>query len=174
MVTIQSKDFTLRYFRLSDAQGYFECQQDNEARKNFMSIVSSVEEARSEVKKIISEYKKKKPQKEFFAITVDGKFAGYVSLSDLNKKFFEHKAVIGYGMHPGYRGRGITTKAVKLVTAYAFKKYSLKRIEGWCRTFNKASSRVLEKSGYKLEGVLRKNKFKDGKFLNDMVWARVK
>lgn len=43
-----------------------------------------------------------------------------------------------------------------------------------CRTFNKASARVLEKSGYKLEGILRKNKFKDGKYLDDMLWAKTK
>jgi len=41
------------------------------------------------------------------------------------------------------------------------KKYKLKRLEGWCRTFNKPSARVLEKSGFKLEGILRKNKCKN-------------
>jgi len=33
---------------------------------------------------------------------------------------------------------------------------------------------MLEKSGYKLEGILRKNKLKNGKFRDDMVLAIVR
>ena len=92
----------------------------------------------------------------------------------MNQKYAEHKAVIGYCLHPKFRGRGIMARAVKLVTKYAFKKYKLKRISGMCRTFNKSSIKVLERAGYKLEGILRKNKMKDGKYVDDMVWAVVK
>ena len=112
---------------------------------------------------------------EVFAIEVNGEYAGNVSIHGLTKEgHYRHAAKIGYCTHPRYRGKGITSKAVKIVTDYAFKKYHLKRISGWCRTFNKASARVLEKAGYKLEGIMRKNKFKDGKYLDDMIWAKVR
>src|SRR3989339_887363 len=43
--------------------------------------------------------------------------------------------------------------AHKLFVRYAFKNYNLKRLQGNVRIFNKASARMLEKSGYKLEGI---------------------
>jgi ribosomal-protein-alanine N-acetyltransferase len=173
MTVIKTKDFILRPIRMSDAQLYLESQLDKEAKKGFMSTPKTLSEAKKEIRERLLATKKGKA--ETFAIEVDGIYAGFVNIHDLTKKErYKHTAVIGYCTHPKYRGRGITTKAVKLVTDYAFKKYKLKRISGWCRTFNKASSRVLEKAGYKLEGIMRKNKFKDGKYLDDMVWAKVR
>jgi RimJ/RimL family protein N-acetyltransferase len=42
------------------------------------------------------------------------------------------------------------------------------------RAKNKASARVLEKAGYKLEGILKKNKCVDGEFLDDFLYAKVR
>ncbi len=159
---------------MSDFKGYFDCQKDEEARKNFMTTPKNLTEAKKEVKEIVSEYKKKKPSNEHFAIEINGEFAGYAELHDLNRKYHEHKGAIGYCLNKNFRKKGIGTEAVKLVTNYAFRKYKLKRLAGWCRAFNRASSRVLEKAGYKLEGILRKNKFKNGKYMDDMLWAKVK
>ena len=173
MTEIKSKDFVLRTIKLSDTKGYWECHQDKDARKGFMSVPETLAEARKELAKICSLMKKNTPD-ETFAIEVDNEFAGYVHLKSIPGVHHQHQANIAYCIHPKFRGRGITTKAVKLVTNYAFKKYKLKRIDGWCRTFNKASSRVLEKAGYKLEGILRKNKCKDGKYFDDMIWAKIR
>jgi ribosomal-protein-alanine N-acetyltransferase len=123
---------------------------------------------------MIFDTKKKIPTRELFAIEVGGRFAGFVDLFDLHQQYYEHKATIGYCVGKSFRGKGLATAAVKAVTAYAFKKYKLRRVEGWCRTYNKASARVLEKAGYKLEGIMHKHKCKNGKFLDDMVWAYVR
>jgi [ribosomal protein S5]-alanine N-acetyltransferase len=172
---IKTKDFILRHIKLSDLEGYFECQQDEKTKKGFMSVPKNISEARKELKEKIADYKKTNPFGECLAIEVDGEFAGYVEISHLtNNPYHKHKAEIGYCLHPKFRGKGITARAVRIVSEYAFKKYKLKRISGWCRTFNKASARVLEKAGFRLEGIFRKNKFKDGKYLDDMIWARVK
>ena len=139
----KSEKFFLRHFVANDVKGFYECQQDKWAKKGFMTVPKNLAAAKKEVKYEISQYKKKKPTGESFAIVIDGNFAGYVEVHDLNKKFREHKAKIGYCLHEKFRGQGITADAVKLITKYAFKKYKLKRIAGWCRTFNKASASVL-------------------------------
>jgi RimJ/RimL family protein N-acetyltransferase len=159
---------------MPDATGYFECQQDEEAKKGFMSVPKNLREARKEIKEMLSAMHKKRPIKEIFAIEINGEFAGYVGINDLNEKHSEHRAYVGYCLNKKFRRRGITTEAVKLVTNYAFKKYKLKRIESMCRTFNKASAGVLRNAGFKLEGILRKNKFKNGKYLDDMMFAKIK
>lgn len=170
----KNQKIELRHMRIEDAKGYFNCQQDKESKKGFMSVPKTIEQAKDEVRQKIEQYGKKKPSNECFAIIINGEFAGYVEINELYQRWKEHKGNIGYCVDKKFRGRGIATKAVKIITNYAFKKYKLKRMTGWCRTFNKASARVLEKAGYKLEGILRKNKFKDGKYLDDMIWARIR
>jgi len=54
------------------------------------------------------------------------------------------------------------------------KKYKLRRIEARARTYNKSSARVLEKAGFKLESILRKNVLKDGKLYDDFLYARLR
>jgi len=140
-----------------------------------MSTPKSVAEVRGGIKEAIKEMnKKKKPSFEKFAIEVNGECAGWVNIHDLNQKHQEHRGIIGYCLHKKFRGKGIMSKAVKIITNYAFKKYKLKRLSGLCRTFNKASARTMEKAGYKLEGIMEKNKKKNGKYLDDMIWAVVR
>ncbi len=166
MTIIKTKRLILRPMTLKDAQGYLECHADEEAKRNFMSIPKNLEEAKKEInenRNLLS-----------FAIIFDGEFAGFANL-ELNKKpQYKHSAIIGYGLIKRFRGKGITTEAVKALTNYGFKKLKMVRISGMCRTFNKASAKVLKKAGYKLEGILRKNKFKDGKYLDDMLYAKVR
>jgi [ribosomal protein S5]-alanine N-acetyltransferase len=171
---IKTKDLVLRHVKSSDAKVLFEIELDKDNIKNMMSHAKNLAEVKRSVKNKIKDYKKSKPHEELIIIETKEGAAGYVSIHDLNNKYAAHKAFISYALHPHFRGKGITTKAVKLVTKYAFKKYKLKRIEAHCRTFNKASARVLEKSGFKLEGILHKNQCKNGKYLDDMIWAKVK
>lgn len=170
----KSPKFEIRHIQMSDLKGYWECINNSQTRKGFLSTPKSLAEAKKKLREYIHNRRKIPIESEFFAIVYQNQFAGFISLKDLNKKYLLHKCTIGYCIHPKFRGKGIATAAVKIITKYGFKKYKLKRIEGYCRTFNKASARVLEKVGYKLEGILRKNKFKDGEYLDDMVWAKVK
>jgi ribosomal-protein-alanine N-acetyltransferase len=172
MVILKGKGFILRPLSLKDSDLYLEMMRDPETRKGFMYPPQTLNEVKKKLKIKLEDEKKGK--RESFAIEVDGEFAGYVELHDLNEKHFKHRGAIGYALRKKFRGKGLTTAANKIVSNYAFKKYKLKRLEGFCRTFNKASARVLEKSGFKLEGILRKNKCKNGKYLDDMVWAKVK
>ena len=127
----------------------------NEAKKEFLATFSN---------------NKKNAKSLSFIVDINGDAAGEIDLLLEDK----HKAKISYWLGKKYRGQGIMTKAVKLFTNYAFNKYKIKRIYGYVRTFNKPSLKVLKNAGYKLEGILRKNKFKEGKYLDDMVWAKVK
>lgn len=161
---IRKKGFILQPIMLSDAQKYLECHQDKEAIANFSSIPKNVSEAKKELKNA----------KNKFAILVDKEFAGFIKLELNNHPRYKHQAIVGYGIHKDYRGRGLATQALKAITAYAFKNLKLKRVYGMCRTHNQASIKVLQKAGYTHEGTLKKNKYVNGKYLDDMIWAKVK
>tara|TARA_Y100000034_G_C6644217_1_gene281732 strand:- start:34 stop:525 length:492 start_codon:yes stop_codon:yes gene_type:complete len=161
---IKTNDFVLRKPKESDLKSWFKYYQDKDIKKNFMSIPKDLAEARKEL------FDKSK-NVDNFVIDTDEKIVGSVSIHDIIEN---HKATISFWIAKKYRGKGIATKVCKIITKYVFEKYKLKRIQGNVRTFNKASAKVMEKCGYKLEGILRKNKLKDGKYLDDMVWAKVR
>ncbi|XP_016444312.1 uncharacterized protein LOC107769600 [Nicotiana tabacum] len=79
------------------------------------------------------------------------------------------RAELGYELAHKYWGKGIVTRAVKMVATTIFSEWSnLERIEAFVDIDNKGSQRVLEKVGFLREGVLRKFMSINGKS-RDMV-----
>ncbi|PJA11681.1 MAG: hypothetical protein COX65_09825 [Elusimicrobia bacterium CG_4_10_14_0_2_um_filter_56_8] len=101
---------------------------------------------------------------------MEGRVAGSVGLSGI----CGHRAELGYWLGVEYWGQGIVTEAVKMVTRYAFKELGLRRVYAHVVPANKASARVLEKAGYKYEGLLRKHAMKRGKTFGLLLYAKIR
>ena len=82
-----------------------------------------------------------------------------------------HSAEFGYWLGKSFWGRGITTAAAQVVTAYGFETLGLIRIDALVRTDNAASVRVLEKVGYQREGLLRRAILQDGVPVDHLLYA---
>jgi len=110
----------------------------------------------------------------FFAIEVDGALAGgtgYTRRTDVERIGAE----VGYWLGRAFWNRGIATAALRLLTAQAFAADpELRRL--WAVPFvtNIASARVLEKAGYTREGTLRQSAIKDGRVLDQWMYAIVR
>jgi RimJ/RimL family protein N-acetyltransferase len=65
------------------------------------------------------------------------------------------------------------SEAVRAFTEYAFATFDLCRIFAGVFETNPASARVLEKAGYLLEGRMRRSVLKDGKMLDQLLYACV-
>jgi ribosomal-protein-alanine N-acetyltransferase len=63
---------------------------------------------------------------------------------------------IGYAIIPEHRNLGYATETVQLLTDYLFLTKSVPRIQAVIDRENVASKAVLEKSGFKREGILRR------------------
>ncbi|EZH73272.1 GCN5 family acetyltransferase [Aquimarina atlantica] len=99
-----------------------------------------------------------------FGIEFKGELCGVISLM-LQDDMYRKSAEIGYWLGEPYWGKGITTKAVDQITKYGFEKLNLIRIYAGVIEYNTASMSVLEKSGFKKEGIFRKAIVK-----NDKIW----
>jgi ribosomal-protein-alanine N-acetyltransferase len=62
---------------------------------------------------------------------------------------------IGYWIGERFAGRGLMLDALGLLVAYAFETLRLHRIEAACIPDNQRSLRLLEKAGFRREGLLR-------------------
>jgi [ribosomal protein S5]-alanine N-acetyltransferase len=104
------------------------------------------------------------------AIEVESQAVGGVSLR-LHDDVERVSAEIGYWLGKAYWNRGIMTAAVRAMTSYGFEQFSLTRIYAVPFALNAASHRVLEKAGYKREGVLRCSAIKDGVVIDQVLFA---
>lgn len=89
-----------------------------------------------------------------FSITVDGRFAGQLTLGNVVRGALR-SAWVGYWVDSELTGRGVATGAVALAVDHAFGPVGLHRIEATVQPDNLASLRVLDKLGFREEGLLR-------------------
>ena len=85
-----------------------------------------------------------------------------------------HRDEVGYWIASTEWGRGIMTRVLKRFCAYLQEECGFIRIEAPVFDFNSASCRVVEKCGFKMEGMMRKAYFKNGKYIDAKLYALVK
>jgi RimJ/RimL family protein N-acetyltransferase len=110
----------------------------------------------------------------FLAIQVDGDLAGGIGYT-LHSDVERVGAEIGYWLGRRYWGRGFGTTAVRALTDLAFEAHpDLRRLYAVPFSSNPASARLLQKAGYILEGTLRQSAIKDGRVLDQWMYAIVR
>jgi ribosomal-protein-alanine N-acetyltransferase len=87
-----------------------------------------------------------------FGIFVEGRFAGEITLSSIQRGPFQNGSV-GYWIDEELAGTGLIPEAVVMVLEYAFETLRLHRVEVAIIPRNEASRRVVEKLGLRSEGV---------------------
>ena len=87
-----------------------------------------------------------------FGIFHEGRFAGEVTLSSIQRGPFQNGA-IGYWIDKAFAGLGLTPEAVVVVLEFAFETLRLHRVEIAIIPRNAASRRVVEKLELRNEGV---------------------
>jgi [ribosomal protein S5]-alanine N-acetyltransferase len=172
MVEIEARDFKLRGFHKGDEVAITTYANNPKIYRTTLALPFpyTPRDALEWIVQNQAEQRRKRPGMVSFAIDVEGQAVGCVGLSDIEV----HRAEVGYWVGEPFWGRGIATRALKLVTRYAFSELGLRRIFAEVFTFNEASVRVLEKAAYKYEGLLRKHEVKDGRLLDTMIYARVR
>jgi RimJ/RimL family protein N-acetyltransferase len=111
-----------------------------------------------------------RPVQTSFGIEVDGQAVGSISLM-LGDDIARQTAEIGYWIGREFWGRGIMVEAVRATTRYAFEVLGLVRVFAVPFVTSTRSSRVLEKAGYVKEGLMRLSAVKEGRILDQFLYA---
>jgi ribosomal-protein-alanine N-acetyltransferase len=140
---------------LSDKQDYFDMMNDEEVSK-FQSdedVPSTVEEAENEIKFWGGLFYRR--QSVFWAIadSATNKFIGNIGFNSWNVT--NRRAEISYDLMKQYRRKGIMTKCLNNVLIFGFKNMSIYRVEARTMPDNEPSQKILEKVGFKKEGIQR-------------------
>ncbi len=90
-----------------------------------------------------------------FVVEVDGELAGQLNVTAISYGSLS-SATIGYWIAERFAGRGATPVAVALATDHCFRTLGLHRMEICIRPENAKSLRVVEKLGFRYEGLKRR------------------
>ncbi|MGW0814249.1 GNAT family N-acetyltransferase [Streptomyces viridiviolaceus] len=90
-----------------------------------------------------------------------GATLGHIGLNEINQPL--KLARVGYWVLPEARGRGVATRALLLVSHWAFEELGLHRLELGHAVGHEVSCRVAERCGYAYEGTMRGAMFEAGR-----------
>lgn len=105
-----------------------------------------------------------------FVMEFDGEVAGQLNIWGVSRGSLS-SATIGYWVAERFAGRGITPTAVALATDIAFSQLRLHRMEICIRPENRPSLRVVEKLGFRYEGLRRRYIHIDGDWRDHYAYA---
>lgn len=103
-------------------------------------------------------------------IEADGIACGTVGLLNIDKKNHKSEFYIAMGEH-SYKGKGIATKAGKLILDYAFKQLHLNKVYLFTEINNIAAQRLFKRLGFIKEGCLRKDIVSHGEYADRFIYG---
>lgn len=90
-----------------------------------------------------------------FALRVEGRLAGQITVDNIVRGALR-SGYLGYWIDRGVAGRGMASLAVALVCDHVFGQVGLHRLQADIRPENLPSQRLVERLGFRREGLLRR------------------
>ena len=103
----------------------------------------------------------------------DGRLLGAITLDNIRRGPAQ-AATIGYWVGEPHAREGYMREALTAMVHHAFEVLDLSRLESACLPENKASRGLLEKCGYKYEGVAQSYLQIDGRWRNHVLYANLR
>jgi [ribosomal protein S5]-alanine N-acetyltransferase len=148
---------SIRPFETGDAGALFELRERNrdffspfEPTSAFVAATVAEQAAR-----LASEREEWEADKGFAFAIVElstGTLVGRIGLSHVARGGWQN-AILGYYVDRDHNGKGFATDAVRLAVRFAFEHAGLHRLGAGVMPRNRRSIRVLEKAGFRSEGV---------------------
>jgi ribosomal-protein-alanine N-acetyltransferase len=82
-----------------------------------------------------------------------------------------HRAEIGYALHPAHQGQGLMQEAMTKVLDYGFTQLKLHSVEANVNPDNLTSIKLLEKNNFVREGYFKESFYYNGKYLDAAIYS---
>lgn len=170
---IEGKNIQLRKIMLEDAnEKYLRWMRDEQVNQFLESRFQSWS-----IKKIANYIEKisQSPDSIMLAIIAKktGEHIGNIKIGPISQahKFAELGIIIGA---KNYWGKGLATETIKKVTEYCFKSLGLHKVTAGAYINNLGSISAFKKSGFKIEGIRKKQFLYKNRFVDAVLLGKVK
>jgi ribosomal-protein-alanine N-acetyltransferase len=152
---LQTERLVLRELGSPDAQALLDCFSNPEVLRHYgQQPLTSLVQVQQIIKNFANNFTEKRGIKWGIALKEQEGIIGTLGFQEWS---MEHRrAEISYALFPDYWGKGYAQEAVKRAISYGFEEMDLVRIGAIVFTENEASQLLLQKIGFKQEGLLKK------------------
>jgi RimJ/RimL family protein N-acetyltransferase len=152
--TLESTRLRLRPYRDSDVDRMFQLYSDPLVMR-YWSFPPWTHRAQAEayVQRALNEMAEGRTLPWAVATRADDRLVGTTTMFALDT--LQGRAEIGYSLDPKLQGQGLASEALRLALVHAFDTLRLRRVEADVDPRNIPSCRLLERLGFRLEGLLR-------------------
>lgn len=161
----------LREFVEADWPAVFAYQSDSRYLRYYLWTERKEADVRHFVDRLLAWQRESPRLKYQLAITLPetGRLIGNCGIRMAQADAVE--AELGYELAPDQWGRGYATEAAQAMIEYGFERLGVHRIWASCIAKNRASARVLEKVGMRLEGRLREKQWMKGRWWDTLLYG---
>ena len=171
MINLKFEQYQIREFLAKDVEAIVENANNREVSKYMRDSFPYPYTKENAVQWI--DFVKKNYSSLFFAIADETELIGGIGAvpqTDVHR----FSAEVGFWLGQSHWNKGIITIALPVFCNYLFTKFNFNRLTANVFEGNEASKKVLEKTGFVLEGTQRKNVFKENKFVNHYTYGLLK
>ena len=159
-IDIRGRQVHLRYPSMGDYGAWAELRAMSRAHLTVWEPQWSRDElTRSAFRRRLRQYQRELREDQGYAFfiqrTSDASLIGGLSISNVRRGVAQ-AASIGYWIGAPHAGNGYMTDALRAVLPFTFTTLGLNRLEAACQPNNSPSRRVLEKVGFRREGLARR------------------
>lgn len=171
------ENFSIRLVELSDLQPYFDMIEKNRSRlERFFAGTVSRTHNLEDTLTFLQDMQKGMENKTYFAYVIldeqSQSMMGFIDLKNID--WSVPKSEIGFFIDNDYAGKGIMSRALDLFCQFCFDTHSLKKIFLRTHESNISARKVAERSGFEIEGTLRRDyKTTSGELVDVLYYGRL-
>ena len=171
---LEVDDITLRKLNASDSEYMLEYTSDKDVLRYLPegALYNNKDEIYDLIKRVNQGFQDKEKIRWGIVFNDGNKVIGDIGYNSIDRE--NNIGKISYRLSKKYWGKGIITKVLNRIIDYSFNKMKLNRIEALTIDNNVASIKVLEKTGFKKEGLLRKALNKRGSYYDLAIYSLLK
>ena len=163
---------------IQDLDNYFQLVENNRQRlEDFFTGTVLKTKTYEDTRNFVIDMIKRANEKVYFPYLVidntNQKIVGFIDLKNIDWGI--PRSEIGFYIDKDYAGKGITTKALNLLCDFCFSEYKFEKIFLRTHPSNISARTVSEKSGFELEGIIRKDyKTTSGEIVDLIYYGKLK
>jgi RimJ/RimL family protein N-acetyltransferase len=167
---IEGKIINLRTLKSSDAHSICKNANDKEISENTpLPYPYTLKHAHDFIRICQRHYKNKTDYELGIEFKRTGEIIGMISLMHIDNK--NRNAEVGYWLGKRYWKKGIASEALTLILNFGFNNLKSVRIYAKVLHTNLPSIKLLQRTGFKYEGRMRKSVLKDGGWFDKLMFA---